>query len=263
MLSMKQNHKRRWWSAPVLHFLLLGAALYAADFALRPPPAKQIVVSKAWVDALTSPPDAKAKAIGAYAREEALFRQALEMGLHKNDLVVRRRLVQQVAFIHRDLSLVPTPDDPALRQWIAAHPQRYHLPARRSFEHRFFGWDRRGDSAKVEAAKALEAGDEGDPFMAGASFQRRSQREVAGRFGQRFSEQVFDLEKGVWSNPIPSAFGLHIVRVLEVTPSRDPDLEEVRSRVSSEVIEHRREEAAAQWEEELVGTYEIVVEGAP
>ena len=54
-----------------------------------------------------------------------------------------------------------------------------------------------------------------DPFLLGLEILAYSKSRVQARFGTSFAEQVFARQPGVWSNPIASPYGLHLVRVEE------------------------------------------------
>ena len=270
----------RWWRAPLWHFVLIGAALYALDLALTDTDDHTpIVVPRAWLDARsaeiqasTGQPATEAQRQAAaqrYARDEALFREALSLGLHQSDLIVRRRLIQQIEFIHGDLALIEPPDDAALEAWLDAHPERLARPERRTFEHRLFSRDRRGDKAEEDAREALSLlhttgeAPAGDPFMAGERFTWRTRQDVAGRFGPTFAEVAFELPTGRWSGPVASAYGVHLVKILDVAPGGAPKLGEVRAEVLAEVLAERRQAAAAAWEAALIERVGFTIESAP
>ncbi len=165
--------------APLLHFTLIGAALFAADLLLNADTPEPIVVPRAFLDAQRAEIEARtgapasdealAAAAQTYALEEALFREALSIGLHRHDLVVRRRLVQQVEFLHLDLNVPDEPDEGALTRWLLDHPGDYQLPERRSLEHRFFSRDKRKDRAPLDALAALSLLDPKTPTPDGAT----------------------------------------------------------------------------------------------
>src|SRR5262245_50985087 len=102
---------------PFLHFLMLGAALFALNAwreSERPregPP--RIAVTAAVIERLRAgyerqfgqPPDADELRglVAAHIREEVLYREALELGLDRDDTIVRRRLAQKMEFLTDDI----------------------------------------------------------------------------------------------------------------------------------------------------------------
>ncbi len=100
----------RFLREPLLHFLLIGAAIYGlyGAFAETAPEEtdKTIVVSSAevewmqtsWQKRWNRPPTPEELdgLIQQYIRETVLYREALTMGLNQHDQVIRRRLAQKL-----------------------------------------------------------------------------------------------------------------------------------------------------------------------
>ena len=92
------------------------------------------------------------------------------------------------------------------------------------------------------------------------AFADASHREIAGRFGDEFADDLVDVEPGEWRGPIESAYGLHLVRVDERAEGRLPGLDEIRQDVLREWQHARRTEAVDGFYRELRERYEVVVE---
>ncbi|MDH3841175.1 MAG: hypothetical protein OES35_09670, partial [Chromatiales bacterium] len=117
---------------PLLHFLLIGAAIYLLNglFADPAPEAddKTIVVSAgeiewmrtAWGKRWNRPPTAAELdgLIQQYIRETVLYREALTMGLNQHDQVIRRRLAQKLEFLARDLVALTQPTGEELQAYF-------------------------------------------------------------------------------------------------------------------------------------------------
>lgn len=254
---------KRLLREPLLHFLLLGSVLLLVHRLVAPPAgtARRVVVDAQVAAGLVrdferragrSPEEPERRAlIDRYVESELLYREALALGLDRGDVVVRRRLVQKMELLAGagGEPLQPTEDE--LRAELAAHPSRYGRPGRLALRHVFVSHDRHGDAA-AEAARLralIDAGSDpaalGDPFLRGAQLGPSSESEIAGVFGAGFAARVQALPEGQWSPPLPSSFGLHLVRVEAREPSRPAALDEVRDRVVEAVRERRREEALA------------------
>ncbi len=111
----------RFVREPLVHFLLLGAALYwVASPSQRSVPARQTRIEvpaaevrrmrEEWTMQWHRPPRPRElqNLIDEYVREEVLYREAMAMGLDRNDDVVRRRLVQKMEFLEQSGSAAPT-----------------------------------------------------------------------------------------------------------------------------------------------------------
>ncbi len=258
---------RRVLREPLLHFALLGAVIFAAHAALRPAPEpdpRRIALDDGFLDALVERDrlaggDGDRDAVAArWIRDEALAREAVRLGLDEGDAVLRRRLVQKMELWLEAHLALDEPDEDDLEAERAAHPERYRIPARITFAHRFFASAR--PDAIGDARDALAAGapaSAGDPFLLGARFEASPRAEVVERLGAGFAEALDAAPVGAWSGPVQSAFGVHLVRVEARTPARVPPLAEVRERARDEVLRARRAEARREAERALVARYAV------
>src|SRR5262245_13006659 len=141
---------------PLLHFMLLGSALFAAyAFLNRAPNARpdEIIVRAGQIEHLAArfaqfqqrPPTAEELKglIDQYVREEISSREAVKLGLDQDDSVIRRRLQQKLEFIATDLATADEPTESELADWLAKHPDNFRQPARYSFRHVYLSPERR------------------------------------------------------------------------------------------------------------------------
>lgn len=262
---------------PLPRFLLAGAALFAAYHWLgKPPPhTHRIVITGETRAALRTEhrqltgrdPSAEEEQalLDRYIDNEVLVREAIARGLDRDDVIVRRRLIQKMEFLNQDRDPIPDPGEDQLRAYFDEHAQRYAQPERLSLVHVFLA-GRRDDGAAILAGwrEQLAAGADratlGEPFVRGHDFRLLNRREVEEIFGRNFADAVFSLPAGEWSAPIASSFGLHLVRVDERRPERRPALDEVRDRVRADWREERRGAANRAATRRLRERYEVVVE---
>lgn len=101
---------------PLLHFVLIGAALFIVAGNRAPDrqvPRNEIVITEGDIEQLLiawqaqSLPQPSAAAIRGMVegkiREEVLAREAIAMGLDQDDIIVKRRLAQKMDFLAEDL----------------------------------------------------------------------------------------------------------------------------------------------------------------
>jgi len=207
-------------------------------------------------------------------REEVLYREALAMGLDKEDTIVRRRLAQKVEFLMGDVSGVTEPDDATLRPYFEANAERYREPPRLSFSHVYFSTDKRGEQALADAERLLErlraasprvtqAPDEGDPFMLPRVYVDKRTDEIARDFGAAFPEQLAGLEPKQWHGPVASAYGVHLVYIGSREDASLPPLEQIRPRVANDWLVEQRRMADERLYARLRSRYEISIDGQP
>jgi len=268
---------RRWLREPLLHFAILGVAVFALHRWVASPAPNRIVVSTSVINGLRQehlrrngvPPTAEEEeaAIQRFVDGEVLYREARAMGLDRDDLIVRRRLMQKMELLTEDTEASAEPTDAQLQAYLDAYGARYTVPDQVSFVQVFVAADRHPADLDAMAAHLREqvvAGGEptqlGEPFLRGHEFTRQSEREIAGTFGSPFASQVMALPTGSWSEPIRSSFGLHLVRVDEHLAARAPSLTDVRGAVRRDWLEEQRVAANRTAIERLRKRYEVVIE---
>jgi peptidyl-prolyl cis-trans isomerase C len=279
-VETRARRRSRWFREPLVHFVLLGAVVFALHQWLAPlRQANRIVVSEAILRGLRQEhlrqngalPTAAEEAalIQRFVDNEILYREAIAQGLDRGDIIVRRRLVQKMEFVLEGEEPVPAPSDAELQAYLRTHAERYAIAERIALVHVFVGTDQHGPDAEPLAAALrtqLAAGADpsalGDPFLRGGTFPLRTQGELAGVFGAAFAAQVMALPVGGWSEPLRSSYGLHLVRVTERSAARQPGLQEVRTAVLRDWEEERRVAANAQALARLRQRYAVSVEGA-
>lgn len=263
---------------PLVHFLAIGAILFVLNGWIgrhRVPESSRIVVSAGRIEHLAasfaqvwnrSPTDAELDGlIDDFVLEEILYREAIALGLDRDDTFVRRRLRQKMEFLNE--GAVPSPTDADLEAYLAQHPGTFRVGSRITFDQIYFSRDRRGDAVETDAARMLarlqrepEAGDEGDPSLLEPSYRSIPIEEITGVFGEDFARRVAELEPGGWVGPIESSLGLHLVRIRERAGGRDPDLAEVRAAVEREWLAAKQLELEREWQARLRDRYTVTIE---
>ena len=257
---------------PLLYFLIVGAALFLLSGAMSEEGDHRIVVTEAERARLVSqwqaqmgrdPTPAELEAlIAQWIREEIYYREAIAMGLDRDDVIIRRRLAQKLTFLTEDLAAGGAPDPVAVRDYYEEHAERYVEPSRYTFSHVYFSSDRRAN-AESEARNALAAmghadPPDGDPFMLQRNYVARSERDVAELFGREFAVALASLEAGAWRGPVPSAYGWHLVKLESRQPARRLEFEEVMQRVASDLRQERRRQANEAYYESLKDRYQVI-----
>lgn len=275
---------KRWLKEPLLHFALLGMLIFAVSaWRERQRPAEnataQIEITAgtiAWLrEGFTRQwhrePDADdlRGLLNDHLREEVLYREALAMGLDRDDSIVRRRMAQKMEFLTQDIAAAAEPDDVALRKFFADNAARYAKAARVSFRHVFFSKERRGANLEKDAGEALAAlangaSDEtmGDPFLREHEFTDANADEIAAALGREFAEKVTTTPADEWRGPLASSYGVHLVRVSERGEPQPATFEAVRDVVARDFSDERRRTANHDFLERLKTQYRITVDEA-
>ena len=86
---------------------------------------------------------------------------------------------------------------------------------------------------------------------------------IADQLGAAFADALAGLPEGVWSGPVRSTFGWHLVRVASHTPARPARFEEVRHSVMEADSLLRRQEAVERFLESAFARYRVTLDGDP
>lgn len=249
---------------PLVHFVVLGALVFCAQWLLSGDDERVIEVTANTRDRAAGeyekrtgrePSAAEADAlVERWVEDEALYRKAIELGLDKNDPVIRQRLVTKMRFL---LRTAREPSDAELQTYLDAHRARYDAPGRFSFAHVFS----KTKPAGVKVQQALAAGASpkglGAPFPLGSQVTRQTAEYIGARFGERFVASLGGAERGVWVGPIESSFGWHAVRVNAQELGQPVALVAVKAAVRRDYLEEAREAAQVQAVEALLDEFEV------
>ncbi|HEY0710547.1 MAG TPA: peptidylprolyl isomerase [Polyangia bacterium] len=168
-------------------------------------------------------PDELGDLVETFVHEEMLYREGKALALDRDDVIVRRRIIEKMTVLARPAAPSPEPTEAELRAWFARYPHRFLQAARVSFEQRFFDPKRRADAAgdARRVLAALGARDQGraaalpaqDGFVLPDVMEERSEMQIAHLYGPDFVRALGDAPLGRWSGPHRSSFGEHLVFV--------------------------------------------------
>jgi hypothetical protein len=281
------------WRQPLVHFLILGAGLFAlvvwTGSRTEERASKRIIVDRelvlvylqnqsnafdpthfsAVLDGLDQ--SRRDALIREVVREEALHRRALELGLDKDDYNIRRRLVEQLEFITQG-NTNKEPPTGFVAAYFKANPGDYMQPPQMTFTHVFFRTQGRGAvSARRLAAEAVanlnrdkvpfaDAVRHTERFLYHVNYVARTEDFIKSHFGVDFAAGMFALSAGAtWQGPIDSAYGAHAVLIASRRPRAQPDLADVYDKVAEDA---RRQHAINTMQmaiDEIVDSYSVDV----
>ncbi len=267
------------WREPLVHFLLIGAVLFILFDLTREEsgdPANRILVTQNQVEQLTAqfrrtwlrPPTEEELSglIESFVRDEIYYREALAMGLDRNDPQVRQRMRLKLEFLLEDLTAEQPPTDEVLDTYLQQNTEKFLIPPRLSFRQVFLSFDR-GQALESDAQQLLlelQAGAAaetlGDPTLLPNEQTAATERLIARTFGEQFAQTVMELEPGSWQGALFSGLGAHLVLVTERVEGRLPTLAEIRPEVEQEYLAERRRELKDLAYRKLREGYEVVIE---
>ncbi len=227
-----------WLREPLLHFLLLGGALFAIDHAIvgRTDDPNRIVVGAA-VDSEARAlfkasrgrePDAEElKALRAvWLDNEVLYREGLALQVDKGDTAIRERVIfKSLSVVDANVKL-PAFDDRLLREWFEAHRAKYDEPARFDFQEAALA----GESSEAAVRAFVEALNNGTPGDAKAGlrvFKGRPHANLVQSYGAEFAAALEASPPGEW-HAQHTRDGWRAMRLDAVTAPRPAAFEQLR-----------------------------------
>lgn len=265
---------------PLLHFLLLAALIFAVhgvvagrvqtEETIDVTSAKIAQMAEIFTRTFQRPPtaDEMKGLIDDYVKEEIYVREALRLGIDKDDTVIRRRLRMKMEFLNDAAAEATPPAEAELVAYLAAHPDKFQEAPRVAFEQVYLDAQKRGAAAEADAAAILGslktdasfAASAGDPTLLPPSMPLTDRQGIAQLFGDDFAAIVVTLPPGEWQGPIESGFGLHLVKVTGQEAGRVPPLADIRPQVEREWLNDRREAVARQKLDDLLTRYKVTIE---
>ena len=268
---------------PLLHFLLLGTVIFAAyGFVSKRGSSEpgKIVISEGQIAAMAegfartwrrpATRDELEGLIKDQVQEEVYCREAMALGLDKDDTVIRRRLRQKMEFVSDDVAALAEPSDEELSTYLKAHTETFGVQRQFTFSQVYLNPERHGENLARDTAQVLtqlrQAGDEadlsqlGDSFLLEHKFHSLPASEVVKQFGEKFAAKLGELSLGQWQGPVESGYGVHLVWISDRTEGRVPALAEVRDAVRGEWANARRLETNEKFYQELLKRYVVTIE---
>ncbi len=219
-----------WLREPLLHFLLLGVLLFAADY---------LIVGRAddprtiYVDAAV---DGEARQVFKSARgrepdadelyalrrvwldNEVLYREGIALQVDKGDTAIRERVIfKALSVIDAGLKLPPV-NEKRLREWFESNRTKYDEPARFDFEEAVLA----GENSEAELrafVAALNTGTPGDANAGLRVFKGRPHANIVQSYGEEFAKLLEASAVGEW-RALPTSGGLRVMRLQAITAAK-------------------------------------------
>ncbi|VAV97729.1 hypothetical protein MNBD_ALPHA04-1960 [hydrothermal vent metagenome] len=244
---------KQLFKEPLIHFLggaLLIFGFFWATGTNRDPADYAIAVSQGdiarmkagWAQNFRRPPTQKELdgLIEQQITEEIYYREALRLGLDRNDAVIRRRMFTKMRFLNNQGVANDGPSETELRDWMEENSEKYTLSPSYSFEQIFLGQVGEIDETEIEQmVSQLNKGIKqpsalARPISLPEKLTEATRPDIARQFGERFTAALDGLESGKWTGPVRSGFGRHLVKISAKIVSRPAVLDDVRQTVEND-----------------------------
>ncbi|MCK4674850.1 MAG: peptidyl-prolyl cis-trans isomerase [Gammaproteobacteria bacterium] len=268
---------------PLLHFLVIGAALFIIFSLINDTETKtdnRIIITRSdlsalattWLKRMGRPPSAseREQQLKHYIREQILAREAVTMGLDQGDIIIRRRLSQKMQYLFDDLSIIPEPTEADLAEFLSMHAEKFTQLATLSFSQIYLEPGEHKQDIKKDAEQLLKQLKEdemlsnainmGDRSLLPYEFNNERESEISSLFGAEFSKQIFILPVNRWQGPITSEYGLHLIYIHSRTETRLPPLAEIQESVIKQWRTTKQREANEIFYQSIYQRYEIILD---
>ena len=211
--------------------------------------------------------------IESYYRQEALYREALAMGMDKGDNDIKLRMVDKLVFLLQgSVPVVPAAKEEDLENYYADNANIYRRPASYSFTHVYIDDQEHSAEGRDRADSLLEeliennvdffgASAYGDTFPYLQNYVRRSRDFIRNNFDDEFANWLdsIEVQDGLWQGPIESPLGFHIVMLSNRFPAELPSLDEIRARVEEDFYIESEYKLRLEAENNLISKYQLEV----
>ncbi len=228
----------RWLREPLLHFVLLGGLLFAADhFIVAREDDPRTLVVGAEVDAearrlfaASRGRDPNAEELKAlrerWVDNEVLYREGLALRVDQGDTAIRERVIFKALSVVDASVKLPPVDDALLRAWFEARRAKYDEPPRFDFQEAVVSADTT-EAAMLAFVEALNAGTPGDAKAGLRVFKGRPRDNLVQSYGPEFATALEQTPAGRWRAQ-PTRDGLRAIRLEAIAPARAADFEVLR-----------------------------------
>lgn len=206
--------------------------------------------------------------VNSFIKEEVNYREGLKLGLDQDDTIIRRRMQQKMEFLMEPNASELETSDEELEEYLAKNSEKFRIPASYKFQQIFLDPKKRSEPI-VDANNILlrlnsedsnvDFDQVGDPTLLPPRLGLTRVDRIAANFGGEFTDTLGDVELGVWSGPIKSTYGLHLVLIDERVEARNPALDDVRKAVVRDWQTIKRREIADARYQLLLDNYDVQI----
>ena len=260
----------RWLREPLLHFIVLGGVLFAADhFIVSRSNDPRVIVIDAQVDAHAREVFKQARGHEPDKEElyalrrvwldnEVLYREGLALQLDKGDDMIRERVIfKQLSVIDAGMKLPPY-DDTILRAWFEKNRAKYDEPARYDFQEAILVGDK-SESAVRAFVSALNAGTPGDVKADLRLFKHRPRENLVQSYGAEFAAALDASPVGEW-RALATKEGWRAMRLESISKPQPADFENIQGLVKHDWVDATLAEQRSAAVSALAKKYTVKVE---
>jgi hypothetical protein len=258
---------------PLLHFLVLGMLVFAADQSFRPASDERraIKIDSAVEDTLIGifkdnrgrePTDEElARLFRQWLQNEVYYREALALGLDRGDEMFRSRLIMKMREVVMNNIVIPVPTEAELRGYLAQNRNRYDKPERYDFV-QFVASDINAGGKQADDLLQTIGAAVPEPYADQVRvYRNRTVENIAAMFGPGFAAGLTAGQETRW-RALQSNQGWHLARIEAVHPAEPATFEDAKALIRADWELAWRKAAASEALKEIRQRYTLVQAGA-
>jgi hypothetical protein len=228
--SLRDRSWPAWMREPLVHFVVLGALLFAADhFIVGRADDPRTIVVDANVDSQAiqvfkaargrEPNKDELYALRrVWLDNEVLYREGLALQVDRGDATIRERVIFKALSVVEANLKPPAFDEKTLREWFEANRAKYDEPQRYDFQEAVLA----GDNSEAAVRAFVETLRKGAPGELNAGlrvYKGRPRSNVVQGYGEDFARALEESPPGEWRAQ-RTRDGWRAVRLQAATPGR-------------------------------------------
>ena len=191
--------------------------------------------------------------------EEILYREAIALGLDKDDRIIKRRMAQKITFLKQE-SFVDIPDSKDVIAYFENNKQDYYINPSYTFTHHYFSNENDGQNRSNTAIDNLNNNNsiKADPFLFGKNFVNKNNDEIDQDFGLNFSKNFYNVNLNEWLGPFQSSYGYHIIKIISKNDGYFPDTMDIYQKIELDYINNKKNNLLEEYISEVKSNYIII-----
>lgn len=255
-----------------MHFLLLGGFIYlfyslnAEDQTVTPKqPQQQIFISQSEISELKrsyenefhQKPDARTLSalVKQAIEKKVLLQEAYGLELYKNDKEIEKILLKKMHFIINAPASQTQPDETQLKAYYQTNIKDYSQ--RESISFCTIHFDSLSKKAQEDFYQILLRSEQ---KPACNLEKKQSKEQIEKKYGNYFTNKIFQAKKATWLPALPSKTGIEFVYINEYETKEPYPFEEVEERVYQDFQTQQKQENYKKTRKQMRSSYTIQVQ---
>lgn len=259
---------------PLLHFLILGAAIFGVDQwrnAGSETASDIVVTAKVQQEAKAifesgmkrePKPEELKVLLDRWVDNEILYREGLQLGLDRGDSGIRDRVIFKAMSVTQAGIVLPEVDEAGLNAWFESNRERYDTPARFDFLEAAVPSDTKLEALQRFAVALNSNQDEPGIESSLRVFRDRPRSNLLQSYGKEFTEAIEQLKPGQWQ-VLLSNDGPRVIRLETLKPAVAADFEAVKVKLYQDWKDEMTSQRSKELIREMGKKYQIRQESMP